>query len=100
MDTSKLQVINNEAKNRFQVKVDKYLAVCEYKRVKDRIIFTHTEVPTALEGQGVGSLLAKTALDYAISNELKIMPLCPYIAAYIKRHQEYLPHVLEGFRIK
>lgn len=99
MDTNKLEVINNEAKNRFEVKVDQYMAVCEYKLVKDRIIFTHTEVPPALEGKGIGSLLAKTALDYAVSHHLKIMPLCPYIAGYIKRHPEYIPHVMEGFRV-
>ncbi len=100
MDVSQLQVVNNEAKNRFEVKVGKYLAVCEYKLIKDRIIFTHTEVPTAIEGRGVASLLAKTGLDYAVSNNLKIMPLCPYVAAYIKRHPAYLPQVMEGFNIK
>lgn len=100
MDSSQLQVINNEAKNRFEVKVDKYLAVCEYKLIKDRIIFTHTEVPPAIEGQGIASRLAKTGLEYAVANNLKIMPLCPYVAAYIKRHPEYLPHVMEGFNIK
>ena len=100
MDSSQLQVINNEAKNRFEVKVDKYLAVCEYKLIKDRIIFTHTEVPPAIEGQGIASRLAKMGLEYAVANNLKIMPLCPYVAAYIKRHPEYLPYVMEGFNIK
>lgn len=99
MEYSELSVINNEAKNRFELKVDQHLAVCEYKLVKDRIIFTHTEVPPALEGKGIGSLLAKTALEYAVSNNLKIMPLCPYIAGYIKRHPAYIPYVMEGFRV-
>lgn len=100
MDVNQLSIVNNEAKNRFEVKVDKYLAVCEYKLIKDRIIFTHTEVPPALEGKGIASRLAKTGLDYAVANNLKIMPLCPYVAAYIKRHPEYLPYVMEGFNIK
>lgn len=99
MDITQLKVFNNSEKSRFEVTVDGHTAVCEYKLVKDRIIYTHTEVPVALEGKGIGSLLAKTALAYAKTESLKIMPLCPYIAGYIKRHPEYKPFLMPGFNV-
>lgn len=99
MDITQLKVFNNSEKSRFEVTVDGRTAVCEYKLVKDRIIYTHTEVPVALEGKGIGSLLAKTALAYAKTESLKIMPLCPYIAGYIKRHPEYKPFLMPGFNV-
>jgi len=53
------------------------------------IVYTHTEVDPAFEGQGVGTALARYVLDYARSNKLAVLPLCPFIAKYIHRHQEY-----------
>lgn len=99
MDINKeeITVHHNEAMSQFEVNIHGNKAVAEYRRVKDKIIFTHTEVPDEMEGQGVGSKLAKTALNYARDNDLVVMPICPFIAAYIKRHQEYMPLVLPGF---
>lgn len=99
VDPSSLKVENNEAKKRFEIKVEDKLAVAEYNRVANRIIFTHTEVPPALEGNGIGSLLAKTALEFAKQESLKVIPLCPYIAGYIKKHREYIPLVMDGYNV-
>ncbi|MCB0376407.1 MAG: N-acetyltransferase [Sinomicrobium sp.] len=100
MDTEKkvYAIKNNEALGQFEICESGYLAVAEYRRVKNRIIFTHTEVPPELEGKGMASQLAKTALDFAREEGLEVMPLCPFIAAYIRRHQEYASLVLPGFR--
>lgn len=99
IDKSSLKVENNVAKKRFEVKVDDQFAYAEYMRVANRIIFTHTEVPRGLEGNGLGSMLAKTGLEFAKSESLKVVPLCPYIAGYIKKHREYLPLVMEGYNV-
>lgn len=53
------------------------------------IELTHTEVPQALEGRGVGSALARFALDDARQRGLSVIPTCPFIAGYIERHPEY-----------
>ena len=82
-------VTNNEAENQFQLEVDGQLAVSQYRRRNGTIVFTHTEVPLQLEGQGIGNQLAKTALEYARSEGLRVVPRCRFIAAYIKRHPEY-----------
>jgi uncharacterized protein len=61
-----------------------------YYRVRDgAIVLTHTEVPPALEGKGVGTALARYALDDARHRGLAVVPLCPFIAAFIRRHPEY-----------
>ncbi|MCB0558148.1 MAG: N-acetyltransferase [Lewinellaceae bacterium] len=58
------------------------------------VIFVTTE-----EGNGIASLLAKTALEWAKEEGKKVMPLCPYIAEYIKGHPEWKSMLLEGFRV-
>ena len=82
-------VENNEAAQRFEVKVGNQLAVVEYRRAGNNIIFTHTGVPPALEGQGIASKLARSALEYAQQQQLTVFPFCPFVASYIRRHPEY-----------
>ncbi len=53
------------------------------------IVFTHTEVDPAYEGSGVGSKLARAALDDARERALRIVPRCPFIANWVTRHPEY-----------
>lgn len=93
IDLDKLEILHNPEQNRFELEVDKHLALVEYMRAGNNIIFTHTEVPPALEGQGIGAKLAKYVLDYAVEQGYKIQPLCPFISAYVRRHEEYHPYV-------
>lgn len=75
---------------RYEAKVGGNLAgYAEYERREGRVIFPHTEVDEAFEGQGVGSALARTVLDDARERGEKVVPLCPFIAGYIRRHDEY-----------
>jgi predicted GNAT family acetyltransferase len=53
------------------------------------IVFTHTSVPAALEGRGIGSALAKAGLEYARANNLAVVPLCSFVRSYIERKPEY-----------
>jgi uncharacterized protein len=89
MESAKAEVQHNEAAHRFEVESDGHLAVAEYVRSGSQLILTHTEVPEALEGQGIGSQLARTALTYARDNDLQVVPRCSFMAAYIRRHPEY-----------
>lgn len=84
-----LAIIHNTDKHRFETTVDNITAFVEYNLFNNGINYTHTEVPTGLEGKGIGSALAKHVLEYAKENKLRIMPLCPFIKAYIDRHPEY-----------
>lgn len=90
------QVRHNEAKNRFEIQHKERLAVLEYELEDGVIDLTHTRVPKELEGGGIGSKLAKAALDYAKKNDLKVIPSCPFIITYVQRHPEYEPLIRSG----
>ncbi len=79
----------NVEKSRFEVLKDNQVAFVTYKLYKNEISFLHTEVPKELSGQGIGSFLAKNVLEYARNNHLRVKPYCPFIKAYIDKHQEY-----------
>jgi uncharacterized protein len=94
---SNLEIVNNKQANRFEARVQDELAVLEYHLSSNVIILNHTEVPQHLEGQGVGSVLIKFVLDDARANQYSVVPMCPFVAAYIRRHQEYRDLVPERF---
>lgn len=82
-------VENNTADQQFQAQVNGHLAVVEYGFVDGSIVFTHTEVPHALAGHGIGDKLVHTALEHARTQQLTVVPLCPFVASYLRRHPEY-----------
>jgi predicted GNAT family acetyltransferase len=85
-----LQVNDEPDAGRFAVRIDGDLAgAAYYQRRVDRLIFTHTEVSEAFQGRGVGSSLARGALDTVRSRGERAVPLCPFIAGYIAKHPEY-----------
>ncbi|HEY6981095.1 GNAT family N-acetyltransferase [Reyranella sp.] len=64
-------------------------AIAVYRQQDDRLIFTHTEVPPADAGKGIGSRLVRAALDDARRRGFKIVPACSFVAAFVRRHPEY-----------
>ncbi|RTL60240.1 MAG: N-acetyltransferase [Sphingobacteriales bacterium] len=84
-----LELIKNDSLNRFEMKVGEHLAIIEYKELPGKIALLHTEVEPALEGKGAGTAIVEKTLDYIEKNNLKLIPLCPLVVAYIKRHPEW-----------
>ena len=64
------------------------LARLEYRFYKNNIAMMHTVVPEIMKGQGVATALAKSAFEYALSLNKKVMVYCPFVAAYVKKHPE------------
>jgi uncharacterized protein len=92
-------VTNNPAARRYEVRVDGDLAgLTTYLLDDNRVIFTHAEVYPRWEGHGVGSALAKSALDDVIAQGKLITPKCPFIVDYVRRNPAYLDHVDERHR--
>ena len=83
------KVHDNADRHRFEIDLgDGTFAIAEYTLPAGKIMFTHTEVPPAHEGQGLGSLLIRTGLASARERGLQVIPICPFFAAYIKKHPE------------
>ena len=83
-----LEVADNPERRRYEVRLNGRVAgFSAYVPVEGRLIFTHTEVDPALEGQGIGSRLAQGALADVRSRGLRVTARCPFIGAYIRRHE-------------
>jgi predicted GNAT family acetyltransferase len=90
---------DNPSAHRFEALVDgKVAAFAEYNLLSIGVMFTHTEVLPAFEGQGIGSGIAKFALDDVRARGLHAIPVCQFIAGYIRKHTEYLDLVPEESR--
>lgn len=88
--TPDLQVTDNPDAGRYEARKGEQVAgFAAYRLEGATITFTHTEVDPAFEGQGVGSVLVRGALDDVRARGLGVRPLCPFVRAYIKRHREY-----------
>lgn len=82
-------VRHNEAQGRYELDTEHGLAIAVYHRQGDRLVFTHTEVPPADEGKGIGSQIVRAALDDARKRGFKIVPACSFVADFVHRHPEY-----------
>lgn len=92
---SDVSVTNNLEQNQYEAHIDTTrVGRAEYQLTPNLIVFTHTEVDPAYEGRGVGSALARFALDdVRADGQREVLPLCPFIKAWIARHPEYAPLV-------
>ena len=82
-------VTDNVARSRFELAMEGHVAFAAYTIDGDVITFTHTVVPKELEGQGIASRLIAHALNEAKARGLKVVPQCPFVAAYIRKHPEW-----------
>jgi predicted GNAT family acetyltransferase len=89
VDVQKLQVAHNLSKNRFETWVDEYPSRLDYIQDGKNFVITHVGVHPELRGQGVAGRLVETSLEYARENALRVIPMCSYAAAYMRRHPEY-----------
>ena len=76
-------------------------AFIDYKIGKRGAVYLiHTEVPDELEGQGIGHKLVRESLDMIEKDDLKIIPLCPFVKSFIKKHRSDYEHLLaEGAKL-
>jgi predicted GNAT family acetyltransferase len=85
-----LQILDNPERHRYEAVLDGgVVGISQYSLTDDVITFLHTEVDQSAEGKGIGSSLAKGALDDVRQRGLRVVARCPFIAAYIRRHRDY-----------
>lgn len=66
-----------------------HAGLAAYRLEPGRVVFVHTEIDPAFKGRGIGSALARGALDSVRASGMKAVPLCPFIRAWIGRHPGY-----------
>jgi uncharacterized protein len=81
-------VRDDSARQRYELEAGSELAFIDYMRDGCKVIMTHAEVPVALRGGGIGSALVKGALMLVREKGEKVVPLCPFVAQYIRKHPE------------
>jgi hypothetical protein len=90
VDLEKLEVTHNEAEHTFEVWIDGYLSKLEYIRDGKNFVITHVGVYPEFRGQGVAGKIVQAGLEYARQNSLRVIPMCAYAAAYIRRNPQYI----------
>ncbi|PCJ65315.1 MAG: GNAT family N-acetyltransferase [Bacteroidetes bacterium] len=90
---------DNKEKNQYEMDSEGSTARLEYIIAKNQIYLTHTEVPPPLGGKGVGSSMVRQVLEDIDKRELTLIPLCPFVALYIKRNPEWVKLVMKGINI-
>ena len=85
-----VQTTRNESGHRYEARLDGELAgYAEYRFDDDVVVFTHTVVDDAFEGQGVGSSLVRSALDDVRSSGAKVEARCQFVKEWIDRHPDH-----------
>jgi len=82
-------LLHNASKRSFGINIDDQLSILEYAFKNHRLFLTHTEVPPALESQGLGTELAPAALEYGRQNDSTAIEICPFVQDYVAGHPEY-----------
>jgi uncharacterized protein len=92
-----IEFADDPGRLRYEARIDGVLAgFAAYQLTQGRIVFTHTEVDPRFEGHGVGSGLARFALDdVRAQGSRRVVPRCPFIRSWIEDHPDYLD-VVEG----
>jgi uncharacterized protein len=92
-------VTDNPEQSRYELRVQEELAGFVTYRLRGQAIsLLHTEVESAFHGAGLATHLARFSLDDARKRDLAVLPFCPYISSWIKKHPEYTDLVPEDRR--
>lgn len=101
MDLAQLKTELNQRENRFELRVDNHLAKIDFKKnSKGWVYMTHTEVPNALEGKGVGHKLVRESLALLEKSNDQVVPICPFVRSFIVQNlADYEDMIAEGTKL-
>lgn len=89
---------NNEEKKRFEIEIEGNIAFIDYKQMSTQIALIHTEVPKVIGGRGVAAALVEKTFNYIEEHNELLLPLCPYVFAYIQKRPEWKRIVDKRFK--
>lgn len=90
IELNELEITNNSAENRFEVWIDGQLSKLDYIEDGDTIVMTHVGVHPEHRGGGVAGRITQVAMEYAKQRNLRVIPMCSYVASYIRRNPQYI----------
>ena len=90
IELDKLEITHNPAENRFEAWIDGQLAKLDYMEDGDTLVMMHVGVPYEFRGHGVAGRITQVGLEYAKGKSLRVIPMCSYVAAYIRRNPQYV----------
>lgn len=90
VDLNKLEITHNEANQAFEVWIDGHLSKLDYLQDAKNFVITHVGVYPGHRGQGVAGKIVEAGLQYARQNSLRVVPMCSYAAAYIRRNPRHM----------
>ncbi len=83
-------VLDVPEQNRYEIRRDgELLGFAAYQKTDQLVIFTHTKIDRAQEGQGIGGQLVRGALDHVRTLGVAVLPICPFVQGWMGRHPEY-----------
>jgi predicted GNAT family acetyltransferase len=85
-----LNITNNTVSSRFELQLNGAMSVLDYRIEGTTIHLLYVQVPEAQQGRGIASTLSQAALEFARASGLKVVPKCPFIAEFVRRHPELL----------
>ena len=93
-----IPLVKNEVKRRFEIEIGGHYAFTNYGEFGSQIALVHTETEPELSGQGAASALVEKTLHYLEDKQLQLLPFCPFVFAYIKRHPDWKRIVSKNFK--
>jgi uncharacterized protein len=85
-----VEVRHDAEGSRYELVVDgEVTGVADYEDTGEALVFFHTEVDPAEQGQGLGTTLVRGALDDVRHGGRKIVPRCPFVAHFLAEHADY-----------
>jgi uncharacterized protein len=90
VDLDKLEISHNQADHTFEVWIEEKRSKLDYIQDGKNFVITHVGVYPEHRGQGVAAKIVDAALHYARENSLRVIPMCSYAAAYIRRNPQYM----------
>ena len=90
VDLNNLEITHNEANHAFEVWINGRLSKLDYILDAKNFVITHVGVHPEFRGQGLAAKIVEAGLQYAKQHSLRVIPMCSYAAAYIRRNPQYM----------
>ncbi len=92
-----IPLVKNDAKKRFEIEIEGHFAFINFGETENQIALVHTEAETELAGTGAAAAVVEKTLNFIKQSGKKLLPFCPYVFAFIKKHPEWKAIVDEKF---